>query len=221
MLWPTIHYKRIASPFIEGGLLMDLNIAAYRIGTKALGPGVRSAVWVQGCPFHCLGCFSPNWIPKLINELWKPSDLAEKLVFPEMEGITISGGEPLDQAEGLLEFIQAVKNVELKSSFIVYTGYTFAAIRKWKSGHPIHKLVQTIDVLIDGLYIEQKNDNKGLRGSSNQNIHHLSDRYLTFDFENDQRFQEYYIRENEIQIVGIPDQAGGFFVKNDLAEIVR
>jgi anaerobic ribonucleoside-triphosphate reductase activating protein len=200
---------------------MDLNVAAYRIGTKALGPGIRSVVWVQGCPFHCEGCFSPNWIKKQQNEAWAPLDLAKMLVFPEMEGITISGGEPMDQADGVLELIQDVKKINSKSSIVIYTGYTIATLRKRHAGHPIHELLRTVDVLIDGLYVQQKNDNKGLRGSNNQKIHHLTDRYLNFDFENDQRIQEYYIRENEIQIVGIPDQAGGFFVKNDLADIVR
>lgn len=40
-----------------------LNVAATRVGTRTLGPGVRSVVWVQGCPFHCLGCLAPEWIP--------------------------------------------------------------------------------------------------------------------------------------------------------------
>jgi len=53
-----------------------LNIAASVVGTITLGPGLRSVIWVQGCPFHCEGCISPEWIVDKEAHLVKPDILA-------------------------------------------------------------------------------------------------------------------------------------------------
>jgi len=45
-------------------LMLEVQVAETCIGTRALGPGLRSVVWVQGCPFSCAGCIAPDWIPR-------------------------------------------------------------------------------------------------------------------------------------------------------------
>lgn len=201
--------------------MTTLNIAAYRIGTRALGPGLRSALWVQGCPFRCRGCYSPAWIPNIDKELYDPSALAKILTVAGQEGISISGGEPLAQSAGILSLLENIKGINPDYSVIVFTGYQYEQILLRPSNDPVHPLLKFVDVLIDGPYILDKNDNKGLRGSSNQQIHHLTKKYQDWDFEYGQRIQEYYVDELNIQAVGIPDLVSGFYVKNHLKEATR
>jgi anaerobic ribonucleoside-triphosphate reductase activating protein len=205
----------------KGEIVSLINVAAFRLGTKALGPGLRSVLWVQGCPFNCPGCFSVDWIPQTINELWETNELAKLLVCNDFEGLTISGGEPFAQAGALVDLIRIIRTLRPDYTFIVYTGFEIEKIRADKSSGDKVQLLNLIDVLIDGKYVQYRNDNKGLRGSSNQRVHLLSDRYKNFDFENSQRIQEYYLTDTNLQIVGLPDIHGGIFVKQDLDELIR
>jgi anaerobic ribonucleoside-triphosphate reductase activating protein len=86
--------------------LVKLNIAKTCVGTRALGPGVRSVVWVQGCPFRCQGCIAPEWIPFERAREADPAELASELLAdPDVAGLTFSGGEPMRQAAGLARLI--------------------------------------------------------------------------------------------------------------------
>lgn len=183
-----------------------LNIAATCAGTNALGPGFRSAIWVQGCPFNCKGCISPQWIPIKSARLVAVEVLVEKLLFnPFVEGFTISGGEPFLQAEGLAELMrQARRKRDL--SLICFTGYRLDQLQTLSTTNGVSDLLSQVDVLIDGPYIEELNDNRGLRGSSNQVIHHLTDRLKHFDLETQPRNAEIHIRDGEMMFVGVPPQ---------------
>ena len=57
-----------------------VNVAETCIGTKALGPGIRTVVWVQGCPLRCHGCIAPDWIPQRQARLVDPDELAAELL---------------------------------------------------------------------------------------------------------------------------------------------
>ncbi len=92
-----------------------------------------------------------------------------------IEGVTLSGGEPFEQsAEALLDFCRMVKNDSRNLSIIVFTGYL---LEELKEKEDYAGILNYIDILIDGPYMEELNDGKGLRGSSNQRIHFLSGRY--------------------------------------------
>src|ERR1039457_1910144 len=87
-----------------------VNVAETCVGTKALGPGVRSVVWVQGCPLHCHGCIAPDWIPQRQARLVHPDDLAAELLADEnVSGLTLSGGEPMLQAIPLTAMVRAAR----------------------------------------------------------------------------------------------------------------
>lgn len=186
-------------------MIMDylLNIAASCTGTRALGPGLRSVVWVQGCPFSCKGCISPDWIPAKIARQVYASKLAEELLSkPKVQGFTISGGEPFLQPGGITALLQIAK-LSMDIDVICYTGYTLESLQRSNKSE-IHELLSLIDVIIDGPYIQELDDNLGLRGSKNQKIHFLTDRLLAWDFETGPRNTEIFINNNEILIVGIP-----------------
>src|SRR5512134_3260314 len=78
-----------------------LNIASIATRTRALGPGTRAAVWVQGCPLNCPGCVAPEWIPLVPRTKLAPHEVLERLDLDAINGLTFSGGEPMEQAAGL------------------------------------------------------------------------------------------------------------------------
>lgn len=194
-----------------------LSIAAICVGTNALGPGFRSVVWVQGCPFHCKGCIAPDWIPFRPAVPYTPGDLAKELLKdPAISGITISGGEPMMQASLLKEMVLEARKIR-PINVISYTGFTYTQLVRKPPSPDVALFLKTLDVLIDGLYIENLNDNQGIRGSSNQNIIHLSNRLLGSDLESIRRSTELRFENGKIFIVGVPDPA----LLNTLDTIVR
>jgi len=183
-----------------------LNIAAVNPTTRALGPGLRAAVWVQGCHFDCAGCIAPQWKPLATARLMRADHLAEEMLrHPEVTGFTFSGGEPMLQAAGLAQLIRIARR-KRDLTLICYTGYRLDQLRR-TSLPGVKQLLAETDVLIDGVYVEKWNDNKGLKGSRNQQVHHLTDRLKFFDFENCARRVEIRIENGLIILTGVPSAA--------------
>lgn len=181
-----------------------LNIATTCPSTKVLGPGNRFVIWVQGCCFDCHNCGSPDWRILKDSTLVTPKDLSKEVLKSQgIEGITISGGEPMLQAGGLYELIRNVRSVR-PLSVICFTGFTLEEL-KGKKDSTTDAFLSEIDVLIDGLYMDSLNDNKGLRGSSNQEIHFLSGIYkeLADEFADRKRDIELYLFQKSYLMVGI------------------
>jgi anaerobic ribonucleoside-triphosphate reductase activating protein len=182
----------------------SLNIAATCQSTSALGPGIRSVVWVQGCPFNCLGCISPDWIPNRLARRMTPGELADELLSdPSVSGITISGGEPMQQAAGLAETVRLIRR-RREVSIICFTGYRYEDLFDRPPSPGVNLLLAQIDVLIDGPYIARSNENRGLRGSSNQRIFYLSSRLSSYFLEESPRRAEIQIQEGQAFLVGVP-----------------
>lgn len=189
-----------------GGGPVLVNVAATCVGTRALGPGHRSVVWVQGCPFHCQGCIAPDWIPQRPARLMTAPELVgELLADPAVDGLTFSGGEPMLQAAALAEVARLARTVR-DVSLISFTGYQLAGLRKRHSSPGVAALLAEVDVLIDGQYVAERNNGRGLRGSSNQQIHHLTDRLTSsgYDFAERPRSAEIRIADQEVTLVGVP-----------------
>lgn len=134
------------------------------------GPYTRFGLWVQGCARNCPGCVSPEaqtfdgGYAKSVRELAE-----EILCIPDIEGITISGGEPFLQEAALCRLLAYVKE-RRDFGVILYTGYTFAEISSYA-------LTRLCDSVIDGAYIRELDDGMSLRGSSNQRLVFVTDRY--------------------------------------------
>jgi anaerobic ribonucleoside-triphosphate reductase activating protein len=183
-----------------------VNLAATCVGTRALGPGLRSVVWVQGCPFRCRGCIAPDWIPMRPAREVTPAALADELLSdPAVTGLTFSGGEPMMQASELAEVARTARR-KRDVSLICFTGYRLATLRSRPPAPGVAELLEQIDVLIDGLYIESKNDDRGLRGSDNQRVHHLTDRLAATDHQltSGPRRSEIRLRDRYALLVGVP-----------------
>ena len=182
-----------------------LNVAQICPSTRVLGPGQRLVIWVQGCCFDCPGCVAPDWIPQKQAQLIAPNKLADYiLTLPDLDGITVSGGEPMLQAEGLLELFSSLRE-KSNLSIICYSGFTLGQILA-KNELIFPRLLQYIDVLIDGLYVDRLNDNLGFRGSSNQVVHFLSDRHISDRdlFVERKRDVEIHVQKDSLLVVGVP-----------------
>jgi anaerobic ribonucleoside-triphosphate reductase activating protein len=186
-----------------------LNVAAVCGETRALGPGVRAVVWVQGCPFRCHGCVAPEWIPDRPARLVRPAELVDELLAsPAVTGLTFSGGEPMRQAEALAELARRARGVR-ELSLICFTGYRLEELRGARSLPGVAALLAEVDVLIDGRYVAAANDGRGLRGSTNQRVHHLTGRLRSsgYDFEHRARTAEVRVTGQDLLIVGVPPRS--------------
>ncbi|MBI3753534.1 MAG: anaerobic ribonucleoside-triphosphate reductase activating protein [Deltaproteobacteria bacterium] len=157
-----------------------LNIHSIIPLSKVNGPGNRMVVFFQGCDKNCPGCFNPDTHSFETISLYSPGALFKK--YPpnkRIEGITLSGGEPFLQPEGLFELLKTAKE-NFNLSTVVYTGFTYKEIRQKPECLPC---LEFIDVLIDGRYVESKKEPSLLaRGSTNQRLYLLSSRYKREDF---------------------------------------
>ena len=188
---------------------VTLNIAATCAATETLGPGLRAVAWVQGCPFRCAGCIAPEWIPDHPAELMTPRALADRLLAdPAVVGLTFSGGEPMQQAAGLAETIALARRGR-DLTLICFTGYRLERLRTRPPGGGVARLLAQVDVLVDGLYVQELDDDRGLRGSTNQRVHHLTDRLRAsdYDFEGRARAVEVRLTSDDIQMIGLPTRA--------------
>lgn len=184
-----------------------LNVAATTASTGALGPGRRSVLWVQGCPFRCAGCIAEEWIPQVDATLMTVAEAAAALsADPGISGVTFSGGEPMAQAAELAELIRHLRRSR-DLDLVCFTGYRLETLRSRPPNAGVPALLAEIDVLIDGLYVAGRNDGTGLRGSTNQRIHHLTGRLRDcgYDFEHRARVSEFQQTGGDLLLVGVPD----------------
>ena len=148
------------------------------------GTGVRVTLWVAGCKHHCKGCHN-QWTWKY--EQGKVFELDKHEIFEELskildndyiDGLTLSGGDPLCQDnDGLCELnsiIEWFRKRYPEKNIWLYTGYTKEEIDN-SDNYMMKTIVNNVDVLVDGPYIEEKRDiaHTPFRGSTNQRIIHI------------------------------------------------
>jgi len=143
--------------------------------TRANGPGVRLGIWVQGCTRNCPRCINPETHDITQGDELHPTEVLSIILEHEKEidGISISGGEPLDQSEDLIELLQHIKN-KTELSVILWTGYTRNELEQMKL---VKRLLKLVDLMIIGPYIAEFHEPIGLKGSSNQEYIFFSKKY--------------------------------------------
>jgi anaerobic ribonucleoside-triphosphate reductase activating protein len=145
--------------------------------SRANGPGVRFVVWLQGCTLGCPGCFNPATHTAAGPET-SPADVIAQLAAARVDGLSLSGGEPMQQPTAALALLRAARDLQL--STLMFSGYTIDEIRALPEGADV---LAHLDVLIDGRYVSTQRHATGLRGSANQRIHLLTDRHTLADVE--------------------------------------
>lgn len=169
--------RREVFPYNYGDVPI-INIMSILNETNVNGPGNRICIWTQGCTKGCKGCFNPeSWSNKITNQ-WTPQALAQHVLSQECDGITISGGDPLEQPEALLEFLRALHldgdGESLRAEFLPKGIICFTGYLKEELAGAAAECLEYIDLLIDGRYMEQLRYTSGLAGSSNQRFHFSS-----------------------------------------------
>lgn len=180
---------------------MTLRLHAFVPRSNANGPGIRAVVWVQGCSLACPGCFNPRTHPFDGGEIIDVEDIFSRIrqAAPDIEGITISGGEPLQQRAGVLALLERVRHDSALSA-ILFTGYAWDEVQAMPEAE---RLLQCVDVLIAGRYDARRRLGHGLRGSANQTIHLLSNRYKLEDLENVPQAEVLILADGRIILSGI------------------
>jgi anaerobic ribonucleoside-triphosphate reductase activating protein len=150
--------------------------------TEAEGPGVRAAVWLQGCAVRCPECFNPQlWAPRggivtSVDEL-APAWIAQAQASGA-EGVTLLGGEPFEQAWGAASLAHAFREAGL--GVMTFSGHPYGLLQAWADGgrDDIAALLAATDLLCDGPYLRELPDRaRPWVGSRNQGIRALTERY--------------------------------------------
>jgi len=135
--------------------------------TTVDGPGFRTSIYCAGCSHACKGCHNPqSWDFNGGREM--TTDEIMKIIEADpYADVTFSGGDPMYQAEGFIELARAIRERTNKTIWC-YTGFTYEALLKMPKQR---ELLELIDVLVDGPFVESLRDPDLLfRGSSNQRI---------------------------------------------------
>lgn len=166
-LTPTLELLEIPAGY--------LNIMGYVDESEVNGPGCRAVVWVQGCLRECPGCFNPASWSFEINQLISVEALAERILNnPRHEGVTFSGGEPFWQAPALAQLARLIKSAGL--NVMSFTGFTLERLKSSYAPAGAQDLLDELDLLVDGPYVESLaiNSPTSLVSSSNQRVHVLN-----------------------------------------------
>lgn len=159
-----------------GHTLEDMHI------TRHNGPGWRVNIWVQGCVHRCTqDCLNPHYLKPGGGFTYTPEEVYQGIIKSiaadshPVEGITVLGGEPLEQSEDLAELLGLIKTTPL--STMVYTGFIYENLLK--TGSNTQKQVfEYTDILVDGPFLAKEYDQTiAWRGSKNQRLICLSNRY--------------------------------------------
>lgn len=152
---------------------MKIRLATLELQRDSIvdGEGIRSVLWTQGCSHHCPGCHNPETHSFQEGFLVDVDDVKKKIDGLEgQDGITFSGGDPMEQAEACLELAKYCKNKGL--NVWCYTGYTFEELLLKTEFFPkIGEFLKYIDVLVDGRFVlSEKSYDVIFRGSKNQRL---------------------------------------------------
>ncbi|MEU6717017.1 4Fe-4S single cluster domain-containing protein [Nonomuraea sp. NPDC046802] len=160
--------------------MRSLRVHAFEPRSEANGPGTRAVLWVQGCTLACPGCFNPGSHGRQGDEM-SVNDLFARIagLGDNIEGVTISGGEPLQQRAPVLRLLERIR-AETSLSSILFTGYRWDEVLRMPDATALR---DHVDVLIAGRYEQGLRVGRGLRGSANKTVHLFSGRYTQADLD--------------------------------------
>lgn len=162
-----------------------MKIAGFYDESISNGLGWRAVLFVSGCPHHCPGCHNKEAQDFNYGEEFNEEEILERIKENSiLNGITISGGEPLckENIPGVLKFIKDVKEIRPEFNVWCYSGYTLDQLID-RNDEETNECLNEIDVLVDGRFVEAKKDpTLKFRGSSNQRILDLKQSLQTHKF---------------------------------------
>jgi len=180
-----------------------VNIAHIEEQSYIYGPGCRFVIWTQGCTLRCPGCwnhamwdFDPRSVLS-VEEIFRQI----RAMGNSVEGVTLLGGEPLDQYEETCRLLSLCRAVDL--STMLFTGYRLAELREKR----MTAILPLTDILITGRYEKEKRTlNHQWIGSTNQEIHFLSERYRDYQQKYGNYVEISIDESGALTVLGFPDQ---------------
>lgn len=149
------------------GVVAGIGVSRLHFPVTTLGPGRRAGIWLQGCSIRCAGCLSRDtWAPATaVTDITAVADWVEAQAGNRMTGITVSGGEPLDQPERLRALLFDLRGRPRLADMdvLLYTGYAYSVASRR------HKAVLALaDAVISGPYVASRPSRHRWIGSGNQ-----------------------------------------------------
>lgn len=182
------------------------------------GPGKRAVIWFQGCSLNCIGCHNPDTHRFDTSKFVLNEDIHSWILnLEDVEGITFSGGEPMQHVIDLIDLIRHIKDVRPDLTIGMFTGYTQRELEtgNWSTMHPLGflghgtsgiwmRIAETLDFAVMGRFnLSRMTTTKPLCGSTNQDVVLFSDRYTAKDFK-PQSVQVTISGEGLVRITGYP-----------------
>lgn len=146
-------------------------------GVEGLGPGKRAVIWVRGCTLACPGCMTPELWGSGSPATFTPIEHVAAQLRPLLaaaDGLTISGGEPMQQSAALKNLVQLLRREFVSLHVLVYSGYGIEELQK--HGEETLAFLREIDILIDSRFDQNASNDLSWRGSDNQRLHLISER---------------------------------------------
>lgn len=172
------------------------------------GPGKRLLIYLKGCSIHCEGCINPHLWSFEGGTPLSSEEITKILNENDLDGVTLHGGEPLDQSEGLLKI---VKDLKLNGkTVILFTGYS----KKELSGHKL-KIWNLADIVVAGRFqLKKRNVYLQFRGSTNQRVFTHQGKYKDYKLKDGYTTTLFTIGENgEMDVNG--------FLTDDIAVLMK
>ena len=189
-----------------------MRISSITKNSYANGPGRRNVLHVQGCTIGCPGCFNKHTWPESGGEEISRLDAANALLTGNPDGVTISGGEPMEQWLDIKLMIKSMLVMRPALSVILFTGWTKARIEK--AGFlddmkmPFYLNETLVSMVISGPYVEKLAcSDRPLISSSNQEIIYVNPAYEQVDLNTIPRVEVSCGPDGTIQISGLPDSS--------------
>lgn len=136
-------------------------------GTSVDGPGLRTSIYVAGCRHQCPGCHNPQTWDFMSGKDMTVDELMEIVRYNGFH-VTLTGGDPIYQAEALVPLAEAIAKEGL--GLWCYTGFTYEELLE-TADPAVEKLLNLVDVLVDGPFIAAERDTSlRFRGSTNQRL---------------------------------------------------
>ena len=168
---------------------------------NSLGPDTRVGIWFQGCDIGCNGCISTYTWEQTEDKLMNIDELAYKLNNFKTKKLTISGGEPFNQAKGLQKLLVSIR--KKFDDILIYSGYEYEYLQQNHSS-----ILQLVDVLIDGPFLQEEPTQKIYKGSKNQRMYIFNNNLIKLykkHMTKTNRKLQLHIMKNQQYILGIPD----------------
>lgn len=166
------------------------------------GPGERFVLWLQGCGLRCPGCWNPDtWSFERRSTLSIDEIMALIVAAGDIEGVTVTGGEPFAQAPALWPLARRIKSAGL--SLVVFTGHEPSELRS----RAARAVLAEVDVLVAGRFVVAERDiTLPLRGSRNQRVLFLTDRYGERDLDAEAQVEVHLDGAGGISLTGFPPE---------------